>query len=156
MTPSGNSTNIRLEVSPPDPSDGGRRRGLLSIRVPRLDTGSGGDPRYHPWRPWGPINATFELLPQETEVDLRVLVDRSIVEAFAANGRAALTVRDFPAPQETNIYLWAGGDFSEEERPSGSSMGNRSSSSSAAAVVLKRGVVWEMGCGWTAEESQGK
>ena len=58
---------------------------------------------------------------------MRVLVDRSIIEAFAAGGRAVVTARDYPAASETATRVWAGKE---------------------AGLRIARLDAWSMGCGW--------
>ena len=71
-------------------------------------------------------HGTFPLAPGATTVELRALVDRSSVEFFVAGGRAALTVRSYPAAGATGAYIAASAD-------------------AVAASVLAH----EMGCGWS-------
>lgn len=49
------------------------------------------------------------LAPADGVVDLRILVDRSVVEVFAGGGRAAITDRVFPQPGSTGISLYSEG-----------------------------------------------
>ena len=70
------------------------------------------------------------LLPTETTVSLRVVVDRSTVEAFAAGGRAVVSVRDFPREDETSARIRV---------------------ESAVALTLENASGWSMGCGWLSE-----
>ena len=70
------------------------------------------------------------VLPGEETIDLRILVDRSIVEVFAARGRAVASTRDYPAPEETGLWLWA-------------------ASPSTGPVRFRRVDAWSMACGWT-------
>ena len=44
-----------------------------------------------------PLEALVRLLPGEKAVDLRVFVDKSIVEVFAMSGRRAVTGRVYPS-----------------------------------------------------------
>ena len=46
----------------------------------------------------GTFAGNFTIYPDERTVELRVLVDRSLVEAFAQGGRACVTKRIYPAP----------------------------------------------------------
>ena len=71
------------------------------------------------------------LAPAETELRLRVLVDRSVVEVFAAGGRVVATARDYPALDEVAVRAWA-------RAPS--------------PLVLTSASAWSMGCGWEDEE----
>merc|ERR1712151_120514 len=72
---------------------------------------------------------SFPILPGETSLDVRILVDRSIVEFFVSGGRAVYTARYYPEPGSGgNIVVVANTD--------------------TAFLSAK---VYEMGCGWTAE-----
>ena len=42
-------------------------------------------------------------------VNLRILVDRSVVEVFAGDGRVAITDRIFPKPSSNGLSLYANG-----------------------------------------------
>ena len=69
----------------------------------------------------------FSVIKGEQSVDLRVLVDRVVVEAFVAGGRATLTSREFGEDGETAVHMLAAG-----VRP----------------VEVKHFAIWSMGCGW--------
>ncbi len=71
-------------------------------------------------------SAPFRVGADEAELSLRVLVDRSIVEAFAGGGRAVASTREYPGEDETSVRLW----------------------SDRSSVMLSRVEVWSMGCGW--------
>ena len=73
------------------------------------------------------VRASWLLDASETSLDVRVLVDRSIIEAFAAGGRAVVTARDYPAASETATRVWAGKE---------------------AGLRIERLDAWSMGCGW--------
>ena len=47
--------------------------------------------------------------PSNGRVRLRILVDRSVVEVFAGDGRVAITDRVFPSPTSTGLSLYAVG-----------------------------------------------
>jgi hypothetical protein len=72
--------------------------------------------------------ARFVVLPGETTIDLRVVVDRVIVEAFAQGGRVAFITKNFiPLRwQDSCVHI-------------------RSNVSGAVASAVD---VWAMGCGW--------
>jgi hypothetical protein len=79
--------------------------------------------------------ASFEVLPGETELDFRVLVDRAIVEAFVMRGRAVSTMTFRPLDQgvpDTRVNLVG-------------------AATNGASLVVKEANVWSMGCGWEAE-----
>lgn len=52
----------------------------------------------------GPHHGKFPL-PKSTVLELRVIVDHSVVEAFAASGRAVITRRVYPGPTATASYV---------------------------------------------------
>jgi sucrose-6-phosphate hydrolase SacC (GH32 family) len=68
---------------------------------------------------------TFPLAPGATSLEVRALVDRSVVEFFVADGRADVTSRVFPAPGADGAWV-----------------------SASTAAVAKTIVAHEMGCGW--------
>jgi sucrose-6-phosphate hydrolase SacC (GH32 family) len=70
-----------------------------------------------------------QMLPGEATLDLRVLVDRSIVEVFAARGRAVVSTRDYPSVDETAVRLWT-------------------SPHAPLMTHIHRARVWSMECGW--------
>ena len=70
----------------------------------------------------------FPLLPNETSVTVRVMVDRSIVEFFAAKGRATDTIRAYPVTSQ-GVSLVSKGH-----------------------TVQARVEAFEMGCGWEGQE----
>lgn len=108
----GNATTLSINVTAPPPG-GGLRQGLLTQRTSRAA----------PVQP----SQSFTMLDTETEIKVRMLVDRSIIESFVAGGRAVLTNRDYPAEGESSIRLLAAG-----KEP----------------VTVKHIGVWSMGCGW--------
>jgi sucrose-6-phosphate hydrolase SacC (GH32 family) len=57
-----------------------------------------------------------------------VVLDRSVIEAFAAGGRAVLTGRDYPAQEETSAHLFV--------------------RSGSAGLTFSRVDAWAMGCAW--------
>ena len=77
---------------------------------------------FRPSHGWG--STTFTLLPGETTVDIRIVVDRSIVEAFVMGGRGVLT-KTVHDSIDTNVLLFSG-----------------------SGAVAKSAEVWSMGCGW--------
>lgn len=117
--PGGNATTVSLSISAAtDPS--GTRNGTLLIVAPRITNTS--------WDPWGAMESNFTLLKGESVLDLRVVVDRSIVEVWVGGGRAAISIRDFPAEGETAARL--------------------RHSSRVGALRVERLEGWGMGCGW--------
>jgi sucrose-6-phosphate hydrolase SacC (GH32 family) len=77
--------------------------------------------------------ARFVVLPGETTIDLRVVVDRVIVEAFAQGGRVAFTKSFMPLRwQDSCVHI-------------------RSNVSGAVASAVD---VWAMGCGWVGVDEQ--
>lgn len=105
------ATRLTLHVSAPRRN--GTRLARLALDAPRIRHAQ---------------NATFELRAAEAAVQLRVLVDRSIVEAFAAGGRAVLSTRDYPRLEDLAASVWS---------PTG---------------AMLNVSAWEMGCGWTNRE----
>jgi hypothetical protein len=77
----------------------------------------------------GAATSKFSIFKGETVVDMRLLVDRSIVEAFIMGGRTVFT-KTFGPPQipDTNVVVEAAG----------------------ADATANSVEVWSMGCGWTA------
>lgn len=51
--------------------------------------------------------AKLLLLPGENDINLHVFVDRSVVEAFAQGGRAAVTARVYPTVSSDNVALFS-------------------------------------------------
>ena len=72
-------------------------------------------------------NATFDLVRGEDELDVRVVVDRSVVEIFVAGGRVAglMATRTPNATLATAVHVFA----------------------PAGALVASLDI-WSMGCGW--------
>ena len=68
----------------------------------------------------------FRILADETEVHLRVLVDRVVVEVFAQHGRAQIAAHEWGAKGDTAVHMRACG--------------------SDGAVVSYE--IFAMGCGW--------
>ena len=56
-----------------------------------------------------PGRHSARLQPADGRVNLRILVDRSVVEVFAGDGRVAITDRVFPQPSSTALSLYAEG-----------------------------------------------
>ena len=88
----------------------GSRSGLLSYR----------GTTYHGAQP-------FTVLKGEVTVELRVLVDRVIVEAFAQHGRAQLTAHEWGAEGNTAVHMRSAG---------------------TQPAVLSTYEIFGMGCGW--------
>lgn len=104
-------------------ADGSRRGNLtvLSTRLPPNGTYTRS------------ASSNFSTLRGEASLGMRVLVDRSIVEAFAAGGRAVVSARDYPAEDEAAAWV---------------------SSEGAAATRLSSVRAWSMGCGWESMGSR--
>jgi len=77
-------------------------------------------------------SASFSLSPGALAVDLRIVLDRSIVEVFAAGGRASITVNTFPDPGNVEVQLVA----SEEN---------------GVPVIVNHAMAYTMACGWSQE-----
>ena len=75
----------------------------------------------------------YPILPSETTLDIRVLVDRSVAEFFAAKGRWSAVMRAFPDAGSDGVILDSVAGFENE------------------ALVLETVEVYEMGCGWVEE-----
>ena len=110
-------TTVAVNVSAP-PAGGGAREARAAVVTAQP-------------RPRSPANEpfSFPLLPAESHLHLRVLVDRSIVEAFFAHGRAAFTERAYPPAGQTAIRLAV-------------------PKSAAAGLTVRNVSVHGMGCGW--------
>jgi len=116
-----NSTAIQLTVEPP--SAGGFRAGNLSVGI---EWPADNPPLPTTWRPW---SAPFRVRPGQASVDLRVLVDRSIVEVFANGGQAAGLLAYLPSSAEhTSVHLFSRGE---------------------EAATVEDVQVFSMGCGWS-------
>jgi len=113
----GNATTLSLNVSGKVAADGSRQ-GVFELRTSREQ----------PVR----VQQNFPMAEGEDLLSLRVLVDRSIVEGFAAGGRAALHGRDYPAEGDTAVRLLSVG--------------------SGPALVRRLGA-WSMGCGWESAQA---
>ena len=101
--------SLGVNVSATTAADGSRS-GLLSYR----------GTTYHGTQP-------FTVLQGEATVELRVLVDRVIVEAFAQHGRAQLTAHEWGAEGNTAVHMRSAG---------------------AQPAVLSTYEIFGMGCGW--------
>ena len=114
---SARATTLTLNIS--SPLSTGGRIGNVTLNAPRM-------------APAVTYTAPLVIRPDETSLHVRVLVDRSIVEAFVGDGRAVLTTRDYPTSvEDTGVRLWAA-------RGSG-------------AATLSKLDAWSMGCGWADE-----
>jgi len=105
---------------------------------------------HHDNRNW--MHGALRLLEGESVVDLRVLIDRSIVEAFILGGRAVLTKNYIYGVANPPASSAAGQtDMSEERRT------DRNTTIHAFAldreVVLEQVTVYSMGCMWKADGS---
>jgi sucrose-6-phosphate hydrolase SacC (GH32 family) len=125
-------------------SAGGQRSGLATIGRCGDWLAQGG---YHGW-----MHGEFEVLEDEREVELRVLTDRSIVEAFVSGGRAVLTknyVYGVPNPPAAAATHDQAG-VSEARRT------DRNTTVHAIAlgseVVLAQATVYSMGCMWKTDD----
>ena len=146
---SGNATSIMINVSGSGaPGTGARagraeqpagvRKALLSVTSfgHRSDAaaesarrGAQPSPHLDARGGWGGGGggAAFDVLPGESTVDLRILTDRSIVEAFAMGGRANALTHAYPAEGNTGFHFLNWG---------------------AAPVALHNLTISAMGCGW--------
>lgn len=78
----------------------------------------------------GSLNGVnFPILAVEAKVEVRILVDRSIVEVFVQGGRVAQTVRAYPKPGESQVWLEAG----------------------AGGATVSNVAAYSMGCGWAQD-----
>jgi sucrose-6-phosphate hydrolase SacC (GH32 family) len=75
----------------------------------------------------------FSVLPHETTLSLRVVLDRSIVEAFAQQGRAVVTATPFAPANASAAMAWVRGG-------------------GTGGVVLERAESFGMGCAWQENE----
>jgi hypothetical protein len=102
-------------ISAPDGSTGSRNVSLSFVTPdPKVNHDSN-------------ANATVLLLHGET-LDVRVLIDKSIVEFFVMGGRAAYVACDkFYSPANSSVHIFTG----------------------AAPVVVANVSAWSMGCGWS-------
>lgn len=82
---------VSILVNVSAPAADGSRKGLLGINFPAEG----------PWR------RPFAVLTGERHVDIRVLVDRSVVEVWVAGGRATLQGRSYGALEDTAVHLIA-------------------------------------------------
>ena len=69
-----------------------------------VDRSKSGNVRFHESFP-GRHSARLRLAGGD--VDLRIIVDRSVVEVFAGGGKVAITDRVFPSPDSTGLSLFA-------------------------------------------------
>ena len=73
------------------PAADGSRKGVLGVNFPAE----------------GPWHRPFSMLTGESHVDIRILVDRSVVEVWVAGGRATLQGRSYGALEHTAVHLIA-------------------------------------------------
>ena len=106
----GNATTLRLHVAA---SSGGFRAGNATLFTTRGTVTN--------------CTSAFEVLAGESTIALRMLVDRSVIEAFVAGGRAVLTGRDYPSISETAAHVTL------EEGP---------------PVTVRSARAWSMECAW--------
>ena len=84
---------------------------------------------------------TFRVLESEMAagaLKLRVVVDRSIVEAFAMGGRAVVTATAYAPADAKSVVVWARSVVA----------GGGGGAAAAAAAVGVNATSWEMGCTW--------
>jgi sucrose-6-phosphate hydrolase SacC (GH32 family) len=83
----------------------------------------------------------FKVLASELAaglLTLRVVVDRSIVEAFAQGGRAVVTATAYAPANASGLALWA----EQQQGPAdGEDVGNRS-------AMVVNATSWRVGCAW--------
>ncbi len=84
-----NASSMLINVSAPTVD--GSRKGVLSVNFPAE----------------GPWYRPFDMLAGEGHVDIRVLVDRSVVEVWVAGGRATLQGRSYGSLENTAVHLIA-------------------------------------------------
>ena len=77
-------------------------------------------------------------LTHESSLSLRILVDRSIIEVFAADGRAVASARDYPSVDETGLRVWAANGDAAAATADGA----------VGGVTLESVHAWSMACGW--------
>ena len=93
----------------------------------------------------GVTQVSFPMLKGETTLTIRVLVDRSVVEAFVMDGRAVFSKTYFPTVlyvPDTNIALHVWGTASNSSTITTTASGGGDSDIDAAVDV------YSMGCGW--------
>ena len=117
----GLASTLHVHVAAPDGTTG-QRPGNLTMVTTRTEA----------------LNCTsaFTVAVGEDSLQLRVLVDRSILEVFAANGRAVLTGRDYPAQDEVSAHLTVA-------EPAGAE-----SDAPVPLVTFRRVDAWAMDCAW--------
>ena len=108
------AATITVNVSAPDPADGSRTGTLMWRGRNSGPTAKG-------------RGIQFPVLAGEMLVNLRVLVDRSVIEAFVAGGRAHLVSGEYAELGHTYVHMRALGD---------------------EPVTLSNFSIWSMGCGW--------
>ena len=114
----GNATSIMINITSTAGAGGtgagaGVRKGIISVT-----------PSFAVRRSHG---QAFDVLAGESSVDLRVLTDRSIIEAFAMGGRASQTEHDYPAEGDSAFHLINWG---------------------VAPLVVRNLSIASMACGW--------
>ena len=83
------ASSIVVNVSAP--AVDGSRKGVLGVNFPAE----------------GPWHRSFRTFAGESHVDVRVLVDRSVVEVWVAGGRATLQGRSYGSVENTAVHLIA-------------------------------------------------
>jgi hypothetical protein len=126
-SPTNLSRATRLALNVSHARADGSRLGNLTLMGSRLSpTGQAGLA----------VRAGWLIRPNETVLELRILVDRSIIEVFAAGGRAVATARDYPDADEVNARVWV-------EAPMGPGI-----SGGGGGLMFESIAAWSMGCGW--------
>ena len=122
----GNDSGSGVEITVVVAAAGADGRRAADLTVASGGGGGGG----------GVVRSTttpFTVLPGEASVDIRIVVDRIIVEVFVQGGRVAFTRSYYPATHmDTGVQLLV-------------------SNGTAAATAA---TVWSMGCGWVGVDEQ--
>ena len=132
---------IDVLASPSSAAASHATRLSVNVTAPRADGTRIGNLSITPGRGEGKgyvVRSGWVMQPAESSLELRLLVDRSVVEAFVAGGRAVATARDYPAVEEVAARLWAAGAASE--------------SGAAGGALVQSAQAWSMGCGWEAPD----
>ena len=123
----------RFGVSLLRSADGTRKTDVLLLRTPNkggwqllINTTMSGEVTGHANK-YPVAQFGFSVLPEERELTLRVVLDRSIVEAFAQGGRAVVTATAYAAAANSAVNVVNYGK------------GN---------VTLVSATAWKMGCAW--------
>ena len=131
-SPTGNATSIMINITAAV-GGGGGRKGVLSITSSYLVAAvesRHADAAQSSRAGGGNHGQAFEVLVGESTVDLRILTDRSIIEAFAMNGRAMELAHDYPADGDSKFHLLNWG---------------------VAPLIIHNLTISSMACGWVEE-----